>query len=126
MHFRSGWYCPQRVYISMASPTVKIASPSQNIAITGSMPARNSSRRSSRRVFMAYLVRGIDRTVMPRSWMPACLQAVSTEATFWNSPRASPRTSTPRSLYCRRAAANRVVSCSSVTGALSKVIVPSR
>ena len=50
--------------------------------------------------------------------MPACLQAVSTEATFWNSPRASPRTSTPRSLYCRRAAASRVVSWSSVTGRL--------
>ena len=67
MHFRNGLYWPQRVYSRTARPTVKMASPSQSIAITSSMLVRNSSRRSSRRMLMAYRLRVTDRTVMPRS-----------------------------------------------------------
>ncbi len=67
MHLRSGRYCPQRVYISTASPAVKKRSPSQNIAMTGSMPASKSSTRRRWIAFITYLFSGIERTVMPRS-----------------------------------------------------------
>ncbi len=49
MHLRSGLYCPQRVYISTARPTVKRPVPARACAITSPMPARKSSRRCSSR-----------------------------------------------------------------------------
>ena len=43
-HLRNGLYCPQRVYMRIARPTVKMTSPSQSMAISVSRRVKKSSR----------------------------------------------------------------------------------